>query len=492
MILAFTLSVVLGTMAGALLYGRRQSRAGTMTEWAVGGRSFGMLIFWFLNAGEIYTTFAVLGISGFAWAFGAPAYLALTSVSLSATLGYWLMPRIWEAGKRYQLVTQADFFAAHYRATWLGCVVGVAGIAALIVYVQIQITALSLIIRLSLGSDVSQVTAAVLAAVIMLAFVYFAGLRSAAFAAGVKDILMVVIVVVLSVTVASKVGAASILDIFAMAEIQHPGFGKFPGLQPEAGLSSIWLMTSALNVALGNWILPHMFQLCFAAGSRKTIRRNAIWQPIYSLSYFFIILLGLAALLAGTQPPGGDSNAVLLQFVSDRYPSWAVGIFAGTACLLALVPGSVLLLTASSIFTRNIVRPFRPDISERNMLIVARGAMIAFAGIAVWLTLGATRSLVEVGLSAYAAIGMLAPGVYLAFTWKRAHAVGVFIGIVAGYCALLLPVAQGFWNTHFPQWEHGLLAMAVDAVVTIVACLIIPARTHPRTSPSDALENAEH
>ena len=71
------------------------------------------------------------------------------------------------------------------------------------------------------------------------------------------------------------------------------------------------------------------------------------------------------------------------------------------------MPGSVLLLTASSIFTRNIVRPFRPDISERNMLIVARGAMIAFAGIAVWLTLGATRSLVEVGLSAYAAIGML-------------------------------------------------------------------------------------
>ena len=87
MILALTLAVVLATMAGALLSARRQAKARTLTEWAVGGRKFGVLIFWFLNAGEIYTTFAVLGISGFAWAHGAPAYLALTSVSLSATIG---------------------------------------------------------------------------------------------------------------------------------------------------------------------------------------------------------------------------------------------------------------------------------------------------------------------------------------------------------------------------------------------------------------------
>ena len=180
----------------------------------------------------------------------------------------------------------------------------------------------------------------------------------------------------------------------------------------------------------------------------------------------------MAALLAGTQPPGGDANAALLQFVSDRYPPWAVGVFAGTACLLALVPGSVLLLTASAIFTRNIVRPLRPGISERAMMLTSRLAMIVFAGIAVWLTLGATRSLVEIGLSAYAAIGMLAPGVYLAFTWKRAHAIGVFIGIVAGYCALLLPPAQAFWNGYFPEWDHGLLAMATDAIVTILICAL--------------------
>lgn len=486
MILTLTLAIVLGTMVGALLYGQRRKRASTMAEWAVGGRKFGVLIFWFLNAGEIYTTFAVLGISGYAWAYGAPAYLAFTSVSLSATLGYWLMPRIWEAGRKHNLVTQADFFAEHYRATWLGCVVGVAGIAALIIYVQIQITALSLIVRLTLGEEVSLIASAMIAAVVMLAFVYFAGLRSAAFAAGVKDVLMVLIVIGLCATLASKLGASSMIDVYRKAQEVYPNIGRLPGLKPEAGLSTTWLMTAALNVALGNWILPHMFQLCFSAGSRATIRRNAIWQPLYSLSYFFIILLGFGALLAGTAPAGGDTNAVLIQFLADRYPAWAVGLFAGTACLLALVPGSVLLLTAGSIFSRNVVLPLRPDMSERATLIVSRLSMIAFAAIAVWLTLGGSRSLVEIGLSAYAAIGMLAPGVFLAFLWPRANALGVFVGIVVGYCALLLPAATAFWSRHFPEWDQGLLAMSANAAITIAVCALSP----KRRSSSSALTPA--
>ena len=213
MTLALTVAVVLGTVLGALLYGRSQARQRTMAEWAIGGRRFGSLLFWFLNAGEIYTTFAVFGISGFAWAFGAPAYLAFTSVSLSYALGYWLMPRIWNAGRSFNLVTQADFFAQHFRAPWLATIVAVAGIAALIVYVQIQITALALILRLALGVDYSPLQYALLAAVVMLAFVFFAGLRSAAFAAGVKDVMMLAIIGALGVTVASKVGAASMLDV---------------------------------------------------------------------------------------------------------------------------------------------------------------------------------------------------------------------------------------------------------------------------------------
>ncbi|MGJ0239471.1 sodium:solute symporter family protein [Novosphingobium fluoreni] len=475
MILSLILLIVCGTVAGSILYGRlRQKRAQTMEEWALGGRKLGTLVFWFLNAGEIYTTFAVLGISGFAWAYGAPAYLAFCSVSLSAAVGYWLTPMIHGYGRRHGLVTQADFFAHRYQARWLGICVAAAGLIALVVYVQIQVTALTLVVRLAAGPGVSQAVAAGVSVTLMLLFVFLAGLRSAAFAAGVKDVLMLVVVVVLASTVANVVGEGSVLDVFRAVGERFPQATQFPGLKPELGLDTTWLVTSAINVALGTYIFPHMFQLCYSADSGTTIRRNAVFQPIYSLSYFFIILLGFAALLAGTQAPNGDPNALLLAFVAERYPAWMLGVLAGTASLLALVPGSVLLLTCGAIFGRNIVRPLIPRIDERTELLASRLAMVMFAGIALYLTLGASGSLVEIGLSAYAAIGMLAPGVYCAFLLRRTSAIAVLGGLLAGYAVLWIPAFATAAGTWFPHWEIGLVAMILNALVTVGLSLVVP------------------
>ncbi|MCU1684163.1 MAG: sodium:solute symporter [Amycolatopsis sp.] len=476
--LALALVIVVGTAAGAVGFGRRGARNSTLANWAVGDRKFGSALFWFMNACEVYTTFAVLGISGYAWALGAPAYLAFTSVSLSYALGYWLMPKIWRAGRKHGLITQPDFFAARFDAPWLGVVTGVVGIAALVVYVQIQLVSLSLIVRLTLGDAVSPTVAVVLGAVLMLAFVVLAGLRSAAFSAAVKDILMIVVVVLLSATVAGKVGASSPLDVLRLAEDAHPGIGKFPGLDPTSPTTSVWLMTSALNVALGNWVFPHLFQVSYAAKSGTSIRRNAIWQPLYSLAYFFIILLGFAALVAGTKPHDGSLNGALLQFVSDKYPSWVVGLFAGTAFLLALAPGSVLLLTSGAIFARNVVTPLKPGLSDRTLLRASRVSMVVFAAAAVWLTIGDGKSLVDILLYAYSAIGMLAPGVFLAFLWRRTSAIGVLAGIVAGFVTLLAPFAKDYWAAHLPQWEPGVIAMAVNLVVLVAVSLVTP---RPRT-----------
>ncbi|MGF7151852.1 SSS family solute:Na+ symporter [Sphingomonas zeicaulis] len=485
MILGLILLIVGGTTAGSILYGRlKQKRAQSMEEWALGGRKLGTLVFWFLNAGEIYTTFAVLGISGFAWAYGAPAYLAFCSVSLSASVGYWLTPLIQSYGRRHALVTQADFFAHRYGAPWLGVCVAAAGLVALVVYVQIQVTALTLVVRLAAGPGISAGVAACVAVALMVLFVFLAGLRAAAFAAGVKDILMLVVVVALAWSIAGIVGEASVLDVFRAVGERFPEATRFPGLKPELGLDTTWLVTSAINVALGTYIFPHMFQLCYSADSTETIRRNAVFQPIYSLSYFFIILLGFAALLAGTQAPGADPNALLLAFVGERYPAWMLGVLAGTASLLALVPGSVLLLTCGSIFSRNILRPLIPSIDGRTELLVSRIAMVGFAAIALYLTLGASGSLVEIGLSAYAAIGMLAPGVYCAFLLRRTSAPAVLAGLLAGYAVLWLPAFSLLASTWFPHWERGLVALIANAVVTVGLSLLLPRRSYAAVQPA--------
>ena len=46
-------------------------------QWTVAGRSFGAPLVFLLMAGEIYTTFAFLGGSGFAYGRGGPVYYGM-------------------------------------------------------------------------------------------------------------------------------------------------------------------------------------------------------------------------------------------------------------------------------------------------------------------------------------------------------------------------------------------------------------------------------
>ena len=469
MTLAIVCAILLATLAGALGY-RRARGENTLTEWAVGGRSLGTLIFWFMNAGEVYT-FAVLGISGYAWALGAPAYLAFCSVSLSYAVGYWLMPRIWRAGRQEGFVTQADYFAARYEAPWLGVLTGVIGIASLVIYVQIQLISLGLIVRLTLGSDLSTVAATLIAAALMIAFVFIAGLRSAAFAAGVKDVLMIVVVVVLSATVAGKVGAASLLDIFHMADQAYPGIGAFPGKDPASPTTSVWLMTSAVNIALGNWVSAPVPDVLFGAKrhrhqAQRRGSRCTRWR-ISSSSCWALPRCSRACSRPTTISTRRCCNSSpRLSGVGDRLGRNGVPVGAGARLPVAAVGRHDLHAQYRAADLRAL--------SEAASLRLSRAALVCFAALAAFLSISDGSSLVRILLNAYAAIGMLAPPVFLGFLWRRATAYGVLAGLVAGFVALLAPFASSYWSRAVPEWEPGLIAMAINALVLIAVSLLTP------------------
>jgi SSS family solute:Na+ symporter len=70
---------------------------------------------------------------------------------------------------------------------------------------------------------------------------------------------------------------------------------------------------------------------------------------------------------------------------------------------------------------------------------------------------------------------MLAPGVFLAFLWRRTSAIGVLAGIAAGYAALLAPQAEAVWTRLVPDWDRGLVAMLVNATVVVLVSAVRPA-----------------
>src|SRR5215470_9612408 len=99
--------VGLGAIIGFLAGVRRKM---DLEQWTVGSRGFGAVLMYLLMAGEVYTTFSFLGASGWAYSRGGPALYILAYMTLGYVVSFFLLPEIWEMGRKYGLQTQSDFF----------------------------------------------------------------------------------------------------------------------------------------------------------------------------------------------------------------------------------------------------------------------------------------------------------------------------------------------------------------------------------------------
>lgn len=467
-IISFLILIV--TISGSMYFAMRGKKM-DMAEWAIGGRSFGTVLFWFLSAGEIFTTFAFLGASGWAYSYGAPGFYILANVALGYVLGYWFLPQVWEISKRHNIYTQADFFRLRFESRWLSIVFAMIGILALIPYTQLQFTGLSLIIQVLFHGALNKGWAVVVAGMIVLVFVFTAGLRSMAFAAVVKDSLMVLVLIAVTVSLGLMTHLGSIGHIFALMNQKHPAYGHLPGLNPKKHYSVLWFMSTIIMVNIGYWMWPQQFQFTASAKSGDAVRRNAVFQPLYALSYFFIFLIGFAALL--TLPHLKNSNSALLTLIYHLYPQWFLGVVGGAGMLIAIVPSAGLLLTMGTIFSQNIYKGlFDRNASEKTVLLVSRISVVMATIIALWLTVKSNSTIVNILLVAYSAVSQIGPAFILSLLWKRITAYGVLVGSIVGLIGITVPAVIHFEKSIAFTMNSGFIALIGNIVVTVLISLI--------------------
>lgn len=108
-------------------------------DFFVASRQFGTALVFFLTAGEIYSIGTMVGFPGGIYAKG-PTYGVwfLGYILLAYPIGYFIGPKIWEAGKRHNAITLPDLFKGHYRSRGLELVVACASILFLIPWGQLS------------------------------------------------------------------------------------------------------------------------------------------------------------------------------------------------------------------------------------------------------------------------------------------------------------------------------------------------------------------
>ncbi len=453
------LVVAVGARVGFLAAHRRPM---DLEQWLVGARGFGALVVFLLMAGEIFTTFTFLGVSGWTYSLGGPALYALAYNTLGAVVGFFLAPRIWAAGKQSGMLTQSDFFAQRYGSRWLAAFVCVVGIASLVPYLQLQVVGLGIIASMTSLGAVSRSAAMSVAVVLLVGFVFLNGVRAVAAVSILKDALMLLCAVVIGIGVPLAY-FGSIGAMFTALIHAHPHHLTLPG--DSRNLGHAWYVSTVLMSALGMLMWPHLFGATFTARSADALRRNYIVMPLYILVILLMFFAGYTALLV--LPHLKDGDLALLAVVRQTFPPWFLGLVGGAGALAAIVPAAILILTASSLFAKNLFRAVvAPGMSDAQVRNLARAMVLAMGAGSLYLAIREPSSLVSLLLLGYAGVVQFFPGVLLGLYWPRARASAVFFGMIAG-----IGLASFLMLTHrdpYHGWNAGFLGLCANFLLTVL------------------------
>ncbi len=188
---------MVGTVGLGIAAGR--GRDTSVAEWAVGGRTFGVLLTWVLLAGECYTSFSYLGAAGWAYGYGAPILYLVGYMATGYATVYLFAPMVWGYAKRHDLISISDIIGHRFKSRRFGLVVAAVATLALLPYIQLQIQGMGLVVSAMSYGRIGLKTAFVIGFVVAAAFVLVSGLRGSAWVSVFKDSLVILTIAFLAI-----------------------------------------------------------------------------------------------------------------------------------------------------------------------------------------------------------------------------------------------------------------------------------------------------
>ncbi|MDR7866968.1 MAG: sodium:solute symporter family protein [Sporomusaceae bacterium] len=468
MALAIIFAFVIGTTIVGMVPGMNKKMS--LEEWAVGGRSFGRWLNWFILAGEIYTAFAFLGGSGWAYARGGPTFYILGYGALAYVVGYYVLPAIAPIGRKHGLMTQPDLVEHMYDSKWLGILTACVGVAFLMPYLQLQLTGLGLIIETCSYGIIPRVPAMLIAFTMVAAFVYLSGLKGVASTAVIKDVVMIVAVVFFGLYLPIHF-FGSVGGMFEALDAAKPGFLALPGGTKVLDVS--WAMSTLVLTSLGFYMWPHFSANSFSAKNPDVLRHNAIYLPLYQICLIFPMLIGFTALMV-LSPALKVPDMAFMAIVQQVFPGWALGLVGGAGALACMIPAADLILSTSMLFTRNVYgRTIGQGASHETQARLARVLVLVLTAVALALAIYAPNMLVNLLLTGYSGVTQFFPMIVLGLFWKRATKVAAYSGLIVGEFLVFFLILNkmdpfAIAGLHL---NAGFVALVVNFVVFVAVSL---------------------
>ena len=461
-LISISIYLVLAFVIG-ILAGRGRSFF-SLSEYAVGDRSFNFFIMWFLMGGTIFSAFAFLGGPGWAFSKGAASFYILVYCTLGLMPWYVIGPKISKIGKKNNYITMGDFLGDRFQSRILTVLVGIVAILAFIPYLTLQIKGMAYIFNVLTLGNIPYWLGALFSFGIVVVYVATSGVRGAAWSDVFQAILMLTIAWVLGIYFVNSLhqGLGDMFTKIAESNSDFLVIGKEGSLMTEARYSSNIIISM-----IGFVMWPHLFTKSFTT-TEKRIKTTVAVYPIFALFLIPVLLIGFSGIGVVSQNdlerPGQILPFLITNYLTDS--GILYGIVGAGALAAAMSSSDAITHGASVSFGRDICKAVFPKIKESLELWIMRIAVFLVGFIAYFIAIFGSDGLIQLLLGAYGPIAQLAPGVYSALFYKKANATSIILGLTGG---VIVTIYYEYFMAETPYDFHpGLLGIIVNIVIVII------------------------
>lgn len=411
---------------------------GTSADYFVAGRSIGGFLLLMSVFGTTMTAFALVGSTGKAYDLGIGVYgLMASSSGIVHSLVFFLVGmRLWAVGKRYGYVTQIQYFRERFQSNALGWLLFPILVGLVIPYLLIGLLGAGVVVRgvtrgmfpeafASTAGGVPPWITGIVVSGVVLFYIFFGGLRGAAWANAFQTIVFMAMGLVAFLLISKELGGVRAASAAALESTPEH-------LAREGKIGHLQFLTYGL-VPLSVGMFPHLFQHWLTARSAKTFRLSVVCHPIFiGIVWVPCILIGVWAVGMDLNVP--SSNAVLPRMVAQLVPD---PIVAGllTAGILAAIMSSLdsQFVCLGTMFTHDVVvHTFGEErFSDAQKVLMGRCFIVAIVAITYLLTFFPPPHIFDLAVWCFSGFAALFPLVFASLYWKRVTRAGAIASVLA-------------------------------------------------------------
>ncbi len=415
-------------------------RVETTTDYVLAGRR---LPIWMAAPSIMATWFAaetLMGSSSEAYQYGLQGVIFDPfGATLCLLLSGLLIVRI---ARRAQYVTIMDFFQQRY-GTLMSVVGTVAQIIGYFGWTAAQIVAGGAILQALLGWDLS--AGMILVAGVVTVYTMAGGLWADTALDFMQMFLTMFGLLLIFGGILWSVGGLDKFIGMAGAQNTEYPFAMIPtaeeGYLGYTGYMG-WFYYIAAWMAIGLGSIPaqdYLQRTCAAKDENVAVKSTYLAALLYISFGILSPFIGMAAYSAiGPDLPSEESQFVLISMSMKYLPPFLTALFVAALASALMSTSDSSMLAGATMFTENIVKVFKPDLSDRAQLMLTRLALL-FSGvlslsIALW-----AETIYELAVLANTCIlvGMVAPYV-IGMYWKKANHIGALASFFSGSISWIL------------------------------------------------------